>query len=167
MCRHNFVTICKRDYDLSDDTVKYLIGHAADSRVMETTYAHLSRDGHVERAQVGAGLQGENEDDTLTPIKCICGAKSEPGARACSNCGIVFSPDAEAVEQRIDNDLFESKGAAETPKEERGVDVAREIIMNDPEAKRAVIEELKDELLSELKKDLANGEDVGNALTDD
>lgn len=104
--RHNFVTICKRDYELPDDTVKYLIGHAKDSRVMETTYSHLSGDKHTERAEVAAGLKEPDEPkSTLTPKVCECGTQNPSGSKACHNCGILFTPDGKSAQEKIQRDV--------------------------------------------------------------
>ncbi|WP_135806645.1 tyrosine-type recombinase/integrase [Halorussus marinus] len=111
MMRHNFVTICKRDYGLPDETVKHFIGHSPSSRVMETTYSHLSDEDHIERAEVAAGLREPSEDDSpLTPKgPCpTCDEPLAPGAKACPNCGQVFTPDAKAIEDKIDTDLKQS-----------------------------------------------------------
>jgi integrase/recombinase XerD len=96
MMRHNFVTVCKRDYELPDETVKFLIGHSPASKVMETTYSHLSDDDHIERAEVAAGLRDPVEDESpLTPSACnTCGEQLPPAAKACPGCGEVYTPDA-------------------------------------------------------------------------
>lgn len=155
--RHNFVTICKRDYELPDDTVKYLIGHAKDSVVMETTYSHLSGDKHIERTRVAADLQDDPEpDSTLSPKVCSCGTKNPPGSKACSNCGLLFTPDAAALTDKVDEAFYQSKGEAEEPEEQNAVDTAREIVESNPDAKAALMEEMKDELMAELKDELSD-----------
>lgn len=53
--RHNFVTRAKRDHEMDDATIKYLIGHPANSSVMERTYQHISAETHVEDARESAG----------------------------------------------------------------------------------------------------------------
>jgi integrase len=112
--RHNFVTICKRDYELPDDTVKYLIGHAKDSRVMETTYSHLSGDKHTDRAEVAAGLKEPDEEtSTLTPKVCECGTQNPPDSKACHNCGIMFTPDAKQAQKQVHQDIGAAKALSE------------------------------------------------------
>jgi len=59
--RHYFVTVCKRDYDMDEATIKHLIGHGPESTIMESTYQHLSDDDHIEAAEVAAGLRDEEE----------------------------------------------------------------------------------------------------------
>jgi len=41
------VTVAKRDYRLDNDTIKHLVYQQPDSKVIETTYSHLSDDDFV------------------------------------------------------------------------------------------------------------------------
>ena len=108
--RHNFVTIAKRDYDIPDDTIKYLIGHDSASTVMETTYSHLSGEDHVRRAEEAAGIREPDEESSLTPEICnVCSNPLEPNAKACANCGTIYTPDAMAVEEQIEEDVKADK----------------------------------------------------------
>lgn len=112
--RHNFVTIAKRDHELRDDTIKYLIGHAPDSRVMETTYAHLSGDDHVEHAEAAWGIRDPEEESPLAPDVCtVCSNPMEANAKACPRCGTVYTPDARSVLDDIDSDMKQSYGATD------------------------------------------------------
>jgi integrase len=136
MLRHNFVTVCKRDYELPNDTVKYLIGHAKDSRVMETTYSHLSGGEHTEKAMIASGVkEPEDEDDSaLTPVKCTCGATNPPGARACANCGIVFTPDARNAQETLDESVKEAYRQTDPDDSETVEEIeAVEEALDDPE----------------------------------
>jgi integrase len=114
MMRHNFVTICKRDYELPDETVKFLIGHTEGSMVMQTTYSHLSDDDHIERAEVAAGIRKPSEEEgTFTPTACeICGQPLPPNAKACGSCGHVFAPDAKAAKEKVQQDMGAEKALA-------------------------------------------------------
>lgn len=69
MMRHNFVTICKRACDPPDATMRFLIGYLPASKVMKTTYAHLSDDDHPERAEVAAGVRDPTVDGRTRPSK--------------------------------------------------------------------------------------------------
>jgi integrase len=156
--RHNFVTIAKSEWELPDDTVKFLIGHAKDSQVMETTYSHIKTERHVERAEVAAGTKDEPEhdDNTLTPIQCTCGADNPPGSVSCANCGINFRADAREAQETIEESIHVTKGqtaAAGDEKAEDATDLARDLL-DDPEVKQAVMQEMKDELLDEMKDEL-------------
>jgi integrase len=144
MMRHNFVTICKRDYELPDETVKFLIGHSAGSMVMETTYSHLSDDDHIERAEVAAGIRDPSDDEgSFTPTACnVCGQPVEPGAKACGHCGNTFTPDAHSVQEQIDEDI--KKDYRDTDPEDTEattlLDALDEVIQNNPEAKAELVE---------------------------
>ena len=99
--RHSFVTIAKRHYDLPDDTIKFMLGHAKGSKVMETTYSHLTDEDHLERMNVATGLkEPEDEPAPLTPDICpTCSAQLDAQDKACSRCGTVFAPDSKAVQE--------------------------------------------------------------------
>lgn len=130
--RHNFVTIAKREYELTDATVKWLIGHRPDSQVMETTYAHLSDDDRIREAEVGAGIrEPDDENKSLSPDICHCGEPLPPDARACPRCGTVYAPDAQAVKQQADVDLWDAKSEAEG-EEEAAVDELKRLLDENP-----------------------------------
>jgi hypothetical protein len=104
--RHNFVTIAARDYNIPYNTIKYLIGHDAESQVMETTYSQLSSKYHVQRAEEAFGISESENNSPLTPEICdVCNKSLEPCAKACSRCGNVLTPDAKSVEEQIDEEL--------------------------------------------------------------
>lgn len=152
--RHNFVTISRLEHDINDSTLKYLIGHKEDSQVMETTYSHISAAKHVEKALEGYGIK-EPEARAFTPDNCLqCQRPLPDHAQACEWCGKEYTHEAWLANEEADNRFWESKGEADTQKEEKGVDTVREIIDEDPEAKAAILEELKDELLDEVRADL-------------
>lgn len=147
--RHNFVTISKRDYDLPDDTIKYLIGHSADSSVMETTYSHLSDEDHIQRAEEAWGIREEEDTSPFTPEVCpTCKEPQAPDAKACSRCGTVFTPDAHQVQELIGEAIHESAKDATTEAEKDEVDMIRKLAEEKPEALADVvgIEALQDAL---------------------
>jgi len=139
--RHNFVTICKRDYDMDNDTIKWLIGHTKDSRVMETTYSHLSDMDFRQKAEAKAGLKKETDQSTLTPKQCSCGEMVEPTAKACSNCGIVFTPDAQNVEEQMQDDVKQDYRETD-PKDADTMDKIQQLenLLEDPEIKQLIHE---------------------------
>jgi integrase/recombinase XerD len=53
--RHNFVIIAVKEYNMDPDEVKFAIGHAKDSMVMEETYSHLSASDYTHKMKVKAG----------------------------------------------------------------------------------------------------------------
>lgn len=147
MLRHNFVTLCKREYELPDDTVKYLIGHEAKSTVMESTYSHLSGDDHVARAEIGAGMREPEEESTLTPDFCwTCGEPLGPDDRACANCGMVYTPDAHSVQQQVNRDMMEMAMDAETDEEKSATRLIQQYMRENPdEIQKLVIDSMNDE----------------------
>jgi integrase len=137
MMRHTFVTVCKRDYGMDDDTVKHLIGHVPGSKVMETTYAHLDDDDHIRNAEVAAGMRDPDEDTSpLTPVACDeCGEPLAPTARACPTCGAVFGPDAHAVKTTAE-DIHETatERAIESDPQSNDLETAVRQAAADPDA---------------------------------
>lgn len=93
MMRHNFVTICKRKYDMDNDTIRWLIHHSPRSRVMETTYSHLSDEDWIQRAEGAQGYGAPENESPLSPPSCpTCGENLPPNAKACPRCASVFTP---------------------------------------------------------------------------
>ena len=141
--RHNFVTIAKRKFDMDDSTIKALIGHDADSKVMETTYAHLTDEDHIKHAEIAVGKRDPDDEDTaLSPEICpTCDEPLPEAAKACPSCGLTFTPDAKSAEDVIEDSLYEAKGEAKDESEEMAVDALRDVIKNNPELLAELIEE--------------------------
>lgn len=115
--RHYFVTVCYREYDMDPSTIKFLIGHGQESTVMETTYQHLTDEDHINaaRAQSSAGREPDEPEGALTPETCpTCRENLPPNAKACSNCGQVFTPDARSAKEQIDRASEERKAEADS-----------------------------------------------------
>lgn len=143
--RHNFVTIAKREYKMDDATVKHLIGHSPDSQVMETTYAHLSDEDHIRAAEEAAGIREPDNESILSPDICHCGEPLPKGAKACSRCGTIYTPDAKAVEDQIDDQIKESykqTDPSDTDTQEK-IDHLDELL-DDPDVKAALLEKLQE-----------------------
>jgi integrase len=139
--RHNFVSICRRDYDMDDDTIKWLIHHSDSSDVMRTTYKHLSSEDWIQKAEVSAGYAEEEEESSLTPMACdVCGHSLGPTDVACSNCGNVFSPDAHSTKEEIEEDMYQAKGELEED-EEDALDKMKELIEENPEMLSKLMED--------------------------
>ncbi|UPV72981.1 tyrosine-type recombinase/integrase [Halorussus limi] len=145
--RHNFVTICKRDYDMADEDVKYLIGHAPDSRVMETTYSHLSDQDHIDRAEASAGYTERESESPLSREQCdVCGNHLSKNARACDRCGAVFTPDAKSAQDQIQDQMKKSYREADpTDADKMEMIDAFDDLLEDPAVKQRLIEKLADE----------------------
>lgn len=92
--RHNFVTIALRR-GVPESAIKHQLGHAPDSRVMESTYAHLKDSDHIREAREAFDLEVEEHESELTPEVCPrCGETPPADARLCPWCGLEFTPDA-------------------------------------------------------------------------
>jgi integrase len=104
--RHYFVTVCKRDYGMDNDTIKHLMGHEPDSKVMERTYAHLTDEDYIKEAEVAHGLREPEEENPLTPPVCDgCGEPLDGDWKSCPYCGLTYSPDAREVEEQMEDDV--------------------------------------------------------------
>lgn len=144
--RHNFVTIAKRDYELPDDTIKYLIGHDDASQVMETTYSHLSGDDHVQRAEEAWGIREPEDESPLSPEVCsVCSNPLEPNAKACPRCGSVYTPDAKSAKDQMDEDVKESYAETEPGSDQQEKVDKLDELLEDPEVKAALLEKMQDE----------------------
>jgi integrase len=157
--RHYFVTACKRDYGMDNATIKHLIGHDPGSKIMETTYAHLSDEDHIKEAELAAGVREEQEDESpLTPQVCpTCAENLPPDARACPGCGTVFAPDARAAEEKIDEAVKESYKETdpedtETVEEVEAVEEALDDpdVMNDLLENDKVIDKIADKVAEKM-----------------
>jgi len=135
--RHYFVTITKREYNMDDATIKYLIGHSPDSTVMETTYQHLTDEDYLKDAEVQYGIREPEDESPLTPDVCpTCGNQLANDAKACGRCGSVFTPDAKASEKQLQQDIGATKALT-------GDDISEEdleVIANDDALLQKLIE---------------------------
>ena len=153
MLRHNFVTIAKQDYDMPDSTVKFLIGHAEDSDVMQRVYSHLSDESHNEKAEIAAGIRDPEEGggSRLTPESCrTCGAMLDDDDKACNRCGTVFTLDAHTAKQQIEKGMQEANRETHPDDEEtiEELDAIQEAL-EDPETRAEVVELLAGKLTGE------------------
>lgn len=144
--RHNFVTMCKRDYDLDDDVIKRLIRHKPESDVMNTTYAHLSDSDYIQKAEEAFGLREEEDESPMTPDHCdVCREPLPPTAKACQNCGTVYTPDAKSAEKQINSGVKNSYREIDPANSDTMEKVdALDEILDDPEVKAALLEKLNE-----------------------
>ena len=145
--RHYFVTMCKRHYNMDNETIKHLIGHGEGSQVMETTYQHLTDEDHIKDAEVSFGVREEDDGSPFTPPVCpTCDTQVEPDAKACSACGTIFAPNAQAAQEQIQDEMKESykqTDPEDTDTQEK-LDTLDELL-DDPEVKTALLEKLGEE----------------------
>lgn len=141
--RHTAVTVMKREYDLDDGEIKWMIGHDSDSKVMETTYAHLTDEDRRKKVEVDAGYRDPPEESTLTPPTCdTCDAPLPDGAKACPECGHVYTLDAQSAKEEMEKQMRDHyREAARDDKEDvlDGLDDAAELL-EDPRIRAALVE---------------------------
>jgi integrase len=143
--RHNMVSICKREYEMDDLTVKFLIGHSPDSNVMESTYAHLTAADYAAKARRAVGTEDETEQSLVPPTCDVCDEPLPDQAKACPRCGTVYTADANAVQQQIEDDLHEGALAADTDAERDVINQLREELQDNEQLQAVVTELLNDE----------------------
>jgi integrase/recombinase XerD len=138
--RHYFVTSCKKDYNMDNDTIKHLLGHEPGSTVMEETYSHLTDEDYIQDAEEDFGIREPEEESPLTPPVCDqCGEPLEGDWEACPYCGMNYSPASQQTKEQIQDSMWEEKSEAETgSKTEDSVDELRELLKEKPE----ILEEL-------------------------
>lgn len=146
--RHSFVTMCKRDYNMDDSTVKFLIGHASESTVMETTYQHLTDEDFIADAEIATGRREKDEAATVGRRECPnpdCLNELDPTDKACNSCGTVISPDAQAAQETIDDSMKESYKQVH-PEDTDTQDKIDQLddILDDPEVKAALLDKLSE-----------------------
>lgn len=142
--RHSAATILKRDYGLSNDFIRWYLGHRADSKVFETTYRHLKDEDFRKQAEAKAGFREEENEQTLTPKVCpTCDKQLEAEAKACERCGEIFAPDAKAAQDMIDDLAIEGMRGAGDDKEADSVERFREFLKENPDK---AVDILRDEL---------------------
>ena len=145
--RHNFVTIALRR-GMDESAIKHQIGHAPDSSVMESTYAHLKDSDHIREARDAFNLETEEAESELTPEVCPrCGDNPPANAKLCPWCGLEFTPDAKELLKEADDDVRDSYKEAENMEQVEKVQLLDELVddaKDDPELKAALIEKLQE-----------------------
>jgi integrase len=139
--RHNFVTIALRR-GVPESAIKHQMGHAPDSRVMESTYAHLKDSDHIREAREAFDLDTKQTESELTPEVCPrCGENTPENAKLCPWCGLEFTPDARAAQEQIQDDV--KQDYREMNPEDSETDEllnALEDALDDPEARAKLVE---------------------------
>jgi integrase len=143
--RHSFVTIAKRQHSMDDSTIKGLIGHRLESRVMEEVYSHLKDDDHVRAAQEATGIREPDKESPLSPDFCpACDEPLSDDAKACSRCGTVFTPDARAAQETM-NDRTQEGAMEADPDDEAekdAVDKLTDVLEDNPELAAKLLDEM-------------------------
>ena len=144
--RHNFVTIALRR-GTSEAAIKHQLGHAPDSRVMESTYAHLKDSDYIREARDAFGLETKEAESELTPEVCPrCGDNPPASAKLCPWCGLEFTPDAKEAIETAENQVQDSYKQADSMDQVEKIQLVDEIFedaKDDPDIKAALIERLQ------------------------
>lgn len=90
MMRHNFVNTCLKHPDITSADIKFWLGHAPASSVMEETYSHLTGEDHNAAAHNAFGVPAvaDNGDD-VDPWDTVCDdclRVLSPGTDVCPEC---------------------------------------------------------------------------------
>lgn len=144
--RHNFVTISLQR-GVPESAIKHQLGHAPDSRVMESTYAHLKDSDHIREARDAFDLETDEQPNQLTPEVCPrCGENPPENAKVCPWCTLEFTPDAKEIIKEADEQVRDSYKKADDMDQVEKVQLVDELLndaKDDPELKAAVIEKLQ------------------------
>lgn len=156
MLRHNFVTQCRRHPDITDDDIKFFIGHKSSSSVMERTYSHISPGERNDRGHTAFGADGAPTGDSDGPppwdTTCKrCYRVLRPGESTCPECGqnLTASPwDDVRIDEtlrRVDDFLLSAIADADPTDAHEFVELRR-IIRDEPEAREPAIERILDRM---------------------
>lgn len=154
--RHTAIRRMIRD-GLSDQRIKYMVGWHADSQHLDR-YGSLKDKSHAGDIEDHYGMQKDEDEEEVGHLfeNCPgCGVTISElsGVQFCHSCGIALKHSAEDIDKMAEDALWESKGDAESRAEEQGLNAAKEVL-SDPDAKAALMAEMKDELLAELRDEM-------------
>lgn len=141
--RHTFVrwAYVNRDMDLA--TIKWMMGHAKDSRTLEETYFNILDKDHATKAMEAAGVQTPDEDEDITPPACpVCEYALPSRAKACPRCGTVLTPDAASAQDDIQEEIRAAKQNADTLEEYRDADQIAQDLTDNPEFAAELMEKI-------------------------
>jgi integrase/ribosomal protein L40E len=143
--RHNFVTIALRR-GMDESAIKHQIGHAPDSSVMESTYAHLKDSDHIREAREAFGKETEEPESKLTPNVCPqCGANPPENAQVCHICGKEFTPKAQDRSQEAAGEVQEGYREVDTGDMDT-LEKVQELdeMLDDPEVRDFLLKQMRE-----------------------
>ncbi len=156
MLRHNFVTQCRRHPDITDDDIKFFIGHEKGSNVMQTTYSHISPGERNQRGHAALGADGAPVGDSDGPppwdTTCRrCHRVLIPGLDECPECG--ESPGdtpwddtrMDDMARALDDALIEMIAESSGEKAGKYADMRRRI-RDDPSLQTEALEQIADRI---------------------
>lgn len=143
--RHNFVTIALRR-GMPESAIKHQIGHAQDSTVMESTYAHLKDSDHIREAREAFDKETEDPESKLTPNVCPqCGTNPPKNAQVCHICGKEFTPKARDRSEEVEDDVRDSYKGLETDDMDKLERLQLfDEILDDPEVRDILLQRMKE-----------------------
>jgi integrase len=142
--RHTAVTRM-RDNGTPDDRIRFMIGVAEDSRILER-YDRAENDRMLARIREEHGIETDTDAVGAPPLEMCpqCTTPVREGARFCDSCGLPFSERAaDASKDMTSGAAADMADLTDTEK----LQIAREGIedlMDDPDFQREVVEELVD-----------------------
>jgi hypothetical protein len=96
----------------------------------------------VARAEEAWGIREPEDNSPLTPDVCnVCNNPVEPGAKACSRCGAVFTPDAHSAQETVEDaakESYKQTDPEDTDTQEK-LDTLDELL-DDPKVKAALLD---------------------------
>lgn len=122
--RHYCATTLYREYDVDTDAIRMLLGHAKDSKTLESTYRHLFDEDYIHKAEEALGYRDTDEDEgtSFVPDACpTCGKLLESDFRHCPICEERFAPteEIEPVAEMLQEDITNTALSEELSPEER------------------------------------------------
>lgn len=131
--RHNFVTIALRR-GMPESAIKHQLGHSQRSQIMESTYAHLSEDDHIQAAREAFDLETNAPENELAPEVCPrCGHPPAPQASVCGVCHLPFTMDGKRAQEAAQDVTHDVAKDATSDTEKADADLLRELIKDDPD----------------------------------
>lgn len=137
---------------MDKDTIRHLMGHGPNSRVMETTYRHLDDD-HIKDAEVSMGLrEPEEEGASLTPPACFeCDEPLQPSWDLCPACGYVYGPDAQQAREVVSDSMKDAYAEADPDDEQAQDDLdTLDDLLDNPAIEQKLLDRLEDRLSDRL-----------------
>lgn len=140
--RHTAIRRMIRD-GLTEQQICFIVGWHEDSSQL-SRYGSLSDETHSSDIEAEYGLKDEEKDDIGVSFdncpKCETPLTEMDNTSYCPACGLPLKHSVAETEQKVENDIYESKGEADTDREEELVDKLRDIVSENPEAIEKLID---------------------------
>lgn len=142
--RHYAVTVMYRDYNVGLDDIRWNIGHGEGSRILETTYRHLTDEDRIKDMEEAAGFrETEEETSPMTPDICgNCGTRIVENARFCQQCGEGYDPNMDTTKEDVRDSIYNGKGDTENETQDEAMDALKRVADENPEKLVEFVEKL-------------------------